>query len=41
MDQHIERLIRMAEAIIADDRQLPLDLMVKLEEAGIDLSRFN
>lgn len=38
---YLDRLIRQAEAILQAGYPLPLDLLVKLEDAGIDLSTFD
>lgn len=40
MGQYIERLIRKATAIHERDGVVPLDLLVELDEAGIDISAF-
>lgn len=41
MKYELERLIRKAEAILQAGHELPLDLLVELAEAGIDLSTFD
>lgn len=38
---YLERLIRQAEAILQAGHELPLDLLAKLEEAGVELSTFD
>lgn len=41
MWHYLELLIERAEEYIADGEPLPLDLMIELAEAGIDLSTFD
>ena len=38
---YLERLIRQAEAILQAGYPLPVDLLAKMEEAGIELSSFD
>jgi hypothetical protein len=38
---YLERLIRAAEALLQAGEELPLDLLVALDAAGIDLSTFD
>lgn len=38
-EKTVEELLAQADALLADDKALPLDLMVKLQGAGIDTSR--
>ena len=41
MRYYLELLIERAEEHIANDEPLPLDLMIELADAGIDLSTFD
>lgn len=41
MNSYLEKLISKAEAILQAGDPLPLDLLVELEAAGIDLSTFD
>ena len=41
MRYYLELLIQRAEEYTADGEPLPLDLMIELADAGIDLSTFD
>lgn len=41
MNLYLERLIEKAEAILQSGEPLPLDLLIELADAGIDLSTFD
>lgn len=38
---YLDNLIRKAEALLQAGEELPLDLLVELADAGIDLSSFD
>lgn len=40
-DRALERLLRQADALIEQDKQLPVDLVADLEDMGVFFGTFN